>query len=148
MITWRPGGARRSADYDWDASLGRTGFINGRRTIEEPNHFSMISREMFLLGHKALVGFEQYASTHDELMDLVLSENQKNFIVVFWGQNRGGFFFIERSVRLKPLSRMTPYENWVYSSNPASNGVSPSGKAPDFDSGIAGSNPSTPAEAP
>ena len=148
MITWRPGGARRSADYDWDASLGRTGFINGRRTIEEPNAFSIISREMFDLGCKALVGFEEYAYDHDSLMELVMSQNRSNFIVVFWGQNLGGFFYIEKSVRLKPLDRMTPHENWVYLSVPSDDGVSPSGKAPDFESGIAGSNPSTPAEAP
>ena len=148
MITWRTGGSRRSADYNWDKSLGRTGFINGRRTIEEPNAFSDISHRMFSLGCRALIGFEQYACSHDDLMELVMSCERDNFIVVFWGQHRGGIFYVEKSVRLKPLDRMTPYENWVYSSIPSDCGVSPSGKAPDFESGIAGSNPSAPAKAP
>lgn len=148
MITWRTGGARRSSDHNWDRSRGRTGFIDGRRIIEEPNDFSIISHKMFDLGCKALIGFEEYAYDHDSLMEMVMSHDRENFIVVFWGMHRGGIFYIDKSVRLKPRDRMTPNENWVYLSVPSDDGVSPSGKAPDFESGIAGSNPSTPAKAP
>jgi hypothetical protein len=115
VITWRPGGLKRSAEFmTWNAALGRTGFVNGRRVIEEPNHFSTIAREMFEKGFFSLFHGSSYANDLDTLMEQVWVTPDETFRV-FWGYERGGAFIIVRTVGLRRQSRMTWHESWIES---------------------------------
>lgn len=116
-VTWVRGGARRSSDLDWDGSLGWTGFVDGRRCIEEPNPLSVASRKLFNDGYVCSVDMEDsYFTDHVSMIDAVLrAAIHLKVVHVQWfkgGVETQGFWCI-----LRPVGRMTPHETWITESN-------------------------------
>ena len=116
-VTWVRGGARRSADRDWDVSLGWTGFVDGRRCIEEPNPLSSVSRKLFSEGYVCSVDMEDsYFTDHVSMIDAVLRAiTHIDPVHVRWfkGGNESQDFWC----LLRPVGRMTPHETWIIESN-------------------------------
>jgi hypothetical protein len=116
-VTWVRGGARRSSDLDWDGSLGWTGFVDGRRCIEEPNPLSVASRKLFNDGYVCSVDMEDsYFTDHVSMIDAVLrAAIHIDPVLVRWF--RSGVEVQDFWCLLRPVGRMTPHETWITESN-------------------------------
>ena len=116
-VTWRIGGARRSGDLQWNSAMGWTGFINGRRSIEEPNPLSVVSRKLFDDGYVCSVDMEDsYFTDHVSMIDAVLrAAIHLKVVHVRWF--KGGVETQDFWCLLRPVGRMTPYDTWIIESN-------------------------------
>ena len=73
-ITWRVGGLRAaSVGSAWNPAEGWTGFVDGRRWIEEPNRFSVLGRKLFALNCQAYVDGEDHPClSYESMMDAII----------------------------------------------------------------------------
>jgi len=119
-ITWRIGGLRSaSSSFLWKPEEGMTGFVNGRRWIEEPNPLSVLSRNLFARGYSASVSIYPVGphksccfdhSDHLSLMECVHIHSQwdDNILVTWFKEDSPDNWII-----IEPKTRMTAREIMV-----------------------------------
>jgi hypothetical protein len=136
IVTWRIGGLRSSSQSErWIPEDGRTGFINGTRTIEEPNPLSIAIRSQLSMGAKASVDFtvSNLLNTPDEIIEQILAthflQNDSHapimlcFIPYVWHSSLIVDTIEDSDIALLPhmwvlpKGRMTSRESWIVSSN-------------------------------
>lgn len=111
MITWRIGGSRSaSIDSAWKDQAGCTGFIDGNRRIEEPNPFSLFSKQLFEEGYTASIGSEYFADHYALMGGIVHHSASDGEIKVLWFKSGELDVWACFDIRGK---RLTPRETWV-----------------------------------
>lgn len=106
-ITWRVGGSRSSSSFSsWKPEEGLTGFINGRRWIEEPNRFSVFGRKLFDLNCKSYVDGEDHPCVdYESMMDGIIRAGEtrtKVFVTWFLDSMPVAWALIDPHVRITP----------------------------------------------
>lgn len=142
-ISWTPGGIRRSTDTEpWE---GWTGFIDNKRTIEEPNHLSDIIKAYLFNGWVCWVADYGFPlDSHREVYEAVLEAYEKEkskeelyksldievhipaSVNIYFAPEEGPHNFRNNHwVIIRPEGRMTPYESWIVDSKVDTNIPSP-----------------------
>ena len=137
IVTWRIGGTRAASQSSaWVPEDGRTGFVKGTRTIEEPNPLSIAVRAQLSKGSSAFIGSKlpaELLNSPDELIEQVLAtyfaQSDKDapilvrFVPAVWHSSAIIDAIDESDMALLPhlwilpKGRMTPRESWIVSSN-------------------------------
>lgn len=137
IVTWRIGGTRSSAQFStWVPADGRTGFVKGTRTIEEPNPLSIAIRAQLSKGSKAFLGHKistNLLDKSDEIIEQILAtyfaQSDKDapilvrFVPAIWHSSEIVDTLEESDMTLLPhlwilpKGRMTLRESWIISSN-------------------------------
>lgn len=143
-ITWRPGGLRRSTDWEnkWRPENGWTGFVQNIRTVEEPNLLTSVIKAYLSIGYECWInGFDFPVDSHREVYEAVLerffsvredlliknlfSENEERtedlenitILIRFAPEGSDKPSSSGNWVLVRPVGRMTPYESWIVSSD-------------------------------
>lgn len=106
-IVWRVGGLRSaSVGSAWKPEEGWTGFVDGRRWIEEPNRFSILGRKLFALECQAHVDGEDHPCVdYESMMDAIIHAGEtrpKVFVTWFLGSMPVAWALIDPHVRITP----------------------------------------------
>lgn len=111
MIIWRTGGLRSaSTGLAWKERDGWTGFIDGNRRIEEPNPFSLFSKQLLSEGYIPSIN-DEYFADHYALMEGIVRHSATNQeIKVVWFKSGELDVWVFFDIRGK---RLTPRETWV-----------------------------------